>query len=169
MGIFGASALAGAMLFTNTTVSWDTFHSSLYPYSISQPSSFLHITIALTPDRRVDYFYPSLGSATTNVNVSAVTGHTLISEPSYLRSLDGRNVRRSAWIYIAGQQLPLMCADFQSIMGKYRIEQLAFVAGGMVWRVTASYDLRYQNMRSMMIRMLQSFKLQSAARTHHNP
>ena len=161
MGKLGVPALVGAVLFSGTTITWTTFHSSLYPYSISQPSSFNHYEIAVNPDLKADYFYPLVGSATTNVNITATPGREVPNETLYLRSLDGRNIRRTAWVNLAGQRVALMCADFQSVMGKYRIEQLSFLWGGMLWHVTMSYALRFKSMRSLMLRMLQSFKVRN--------
>jgi hypothetical protein len=159
MGKSALHGLAGVVLYTGVTITWSPYHSTVYDYTISQPSSYRHLVIQTAPDQRDDYFYPSLGSSTTNVNVSATRGHTLEPELQYLRSRDGKNVHRSAWVSIVGRKLPLMCADFNSLVGKYRLEQVSFMSGGRVWRVTASYDLRFQNQRSIMLRMIKSFKL----------
>src|SRR5438309_373245 len=80
MGKLGLSAFAGAMMYASATVTWTPFHSTLYPYSISQPSSFRHLTVQVAPNQFNDFFYPSVGSSTTNVNVSAIAGRDLPNE-----------------------------------------------------------------------------------------
>jgi len=151
---------AGIVVMTGITVTWSPYHSTLYPYTISQPSSFKHAVLSLSSDdERVDYFSPALGSATTNVTVSAQQGGSLQPAVEYLRSLDGHHIRQSGWIEVLGQLRPLMRADFNGYTGKWTIEEVNFTAQGYNWRVSCSYAARYSKLRSLMLRMIRSFKL----------
>lgn len=156
----GLRISAGVVVFAGVSVTWSTFHSTIYPYTISQPSSFKHAVLTLDAGK-VDYFSPSLGSATTNVQVQALPGGSIKSEVSYLRSLDGHHIRRDGYLTVLGHAWPLTCADFDGYTGKWRIEQITFPANGYIWRLTMSYASQNKNLRSTMARMLRSFKLAS--------
>lgn len=141
-------------------VNWLPFSSTVYPYTVSQPSSFRHYVFQDAANRSVDYFFPSLGSYTTNVNIYAVPGHDVANEKEYLRSIGASNVHRSMWLTLMGQRRPLICGDFKGLVGHWTIEQTTFATPGLVWRLTASYDIRYRKlMRSTLIRILKSFHL----------
>jgi hypothetical protein len=159
-----ARGVAGIAVLSGITVTWSTFHSTLHPYSMSQPSSFKHIVLTLDAGmERVDYFSPPLGSAVTNVIVEATPGTTLMNSVSYLRSIDGHNVRRSGFIPVAGQRRELIRADFNGYAGKYSIEEVTFVANGYCWRLSMSYAHKLKYLRSLMLRMIQTFKLNAGA------
>jgi len=145
-------------LFVSALLTWVPFHSTLYPYHLSQPSSFRHIVLTNAANISIDYFFPSKGSFVTNVNVVAQPGTTLPDERRYLRSLGGRHIHRSGWVRLHGRRLPLTGADFRSLAGAYHIEQLRFVFRGRLWQVTASYSPDYRRMRPLMLRMLDSFR-----------
>jgi hypothetical protein len=156
--------VAGIAVLSGLIVTWLPFHSTLHPYSVSQPSSFKHAVITLDAgSERVDYFSPPLGSAVTNVIVEARPGTTLMNSVSYLRSIDGHNIRRSGFISLAGQRRDLMRADFNGYAGKYTIEEVTFVASGYCWRLSISYAHKFRYLRSLMLRMIQTFKLNPGA------
>ncbi len=139
---------------------WSPFSSATYPYAISMPSSFRAIVIHDISNVPVDYFFPPLSSSITNLNVKAVPGHTLTDEAKRLKELGGRHVRTSAWLHIADQRVPVICADFKGLTAQYTIERVTFLGRGMVWYVTASYDHRYRNkIRPTLLRMMRSFRL----------
>lgn len=139
-------------------VSWTHFNSKLYPYAISQPSSFRHIVLSVDGQQSSDYFSPGLGSYTTNVNISASRG-PVVNVARDLKERDGVHVRASGAVAVLGRQMTLTRADFRGLAGTWVEEQLSFAAGGYSWRLTASYDTRYKRMRSTMLKMLQSFRL----------
>lgn len=149
--------IAGALLLSGITISWIHFDSNIYPYSITQPSSFRHLVLPTASDQKIDYFFPSLGSTTTNVNISATRGNAAVDVRQYLRSVEGTHVRKVGWLRIMGRNLTLTRADFKGYFGRYAEEQVSFTAGGYAWRLTASYDLRYSNLRNTMLRMIRSF------------
>jgi hypothetical protein len=157
----GAHPFLGAIVVASVSVSWSPFHSSLYPYSISQPSSFRHIVLANTASQQVDFFFPSVGSYTTNVNVVAEPGHAKRDEAAFLKGLNGRHIHVSARLRIMGHRRAVTHADFSSLAGNYSIEQVCFVHKGTVWQLTASYQTPYRKMRPMMLRMLKSFRVDS--------
>ncbi|HEX6506475.1 MAG TPA: hypothetical protein VF221_02480 [Chloroflexota bacterium] len=159
MGSFGVQRVMAAVMFASITITWTRFHSTTYPYSILQPSSFRHTMLPNVNGMTIDYFFPSLGSFTTNVNVVASPAKSLVNQVAYFRSIDGTNVHRSGWLIIMGKKRPLIQADFGGLAGKRRLEQICFVANGTMWQLTASYDLKYRNLRRTMLRMLQSFRL----------
>lgn len=158
MGGWRLKNVAGAVVFSGVIVNWMPFHSPTYPYTISQPSSFRHSVYTFPDGEKVDYFSPSVGSASTYVAVGATRGGSIQNEVKYLRSLDGRNVTRHGTLRVAGTSCALMRADFDGFMGRWRIEQVSFRSHGYVWRLTASYALRFKSLRPVMLRMLQSFK-----------
>ena len=98
----------------------------------------------------------------TNVQVEAQSGGSITSEVSYLRSIDGRHIRRNGSLTVLGHRWPLMRADFNGFTGKWSIEQISFRADGFVWRLTASYANRWKSLRPLMMRMLRSFRLASS-------
>jgi hypothetical protein len=164
MGVGKLRRIPAAVAFgvASVGVVWSPFASTIYPYSISQPSSFRHIVIRDTADVPVDYFFPSLGSSTTNLHIKAVPGHEtgIQDEVNMLRDLGGHHVRRTGWIRLAGQRLAVLCADFNTYAGQYTIERVSFTARGLVWNMTASYDLKYRKkIRPTLLRMMRSFRL----------
>jgi hypothetical protein len=161
MGILGGRRFLGAIVLASVSVSWTPFHSTLYPYRISQPSSFKHVALTNTAHQRVDYFFPSVGSFPTNVNILARPRRMLRDGGACLKQRDGYHVYRSGWLRIMGRREPLMRADFHGLAGKYSIEQVCFVQKNTVWQLTASYETKYRTMRSMMLRMLASFHIDS--------
>jgi hypothetical protein len=161
MGNFGRHRFLGAIVLASVSVSWIPFHSALYPYRISEPSSFKHVTLTNTAHQRVDYFFPSVGSFPTNVNILARPRRTLRDGGACLKQRDGHRVYRSGWLTIMGHREPLMRADFRGLAGNYSVEQVCFVQKNTVWQLTASYEAKYRTMRSMMLRMLASFHLDS--------
>lgn len=147
-----------ALVFAGITITWLPFHSGLYPYHVSQPSSFKHEVIVTASGLKVDYFFPTLtGSFPTNVNISAVRGSKIMDAVQFLRSASGHRVRRSGWMVIMGHRFPLMRAAFHGLTTNWIEEQVAFASGGYNWRLTASYEPRFVKLRSLMLRMLQSF------------
>jgi len=154
----------GAVTLAGIGVTWTTFNSTIYPYSISQPSSFRHGVWSQTDDQKVDYFYPSLGSSVTRVSIMAQRGAHATGEIPYLRDLGGHSIHQSGQLSVLGQSRRLICADLPFLGGSFRVEQLTFVAGGYVWRLTASYEMRFRWIRSTMLHMLHTFKLHDTAR-----
>jgi hypothetical protein len=155
---FGLPALA-LFAVANVGVTWSRFNSTLYPYSIQQPSSFRHIILRETSGVMADYFFPSLGSFTTNLNVKAVPGRSADNEARIIRSLGGQHVRRTGWAHLAGQREPVMGADFKTLAGRWTIERVTFVSRGYVWYITMSYEEKYRKIRPTLLRMMQSFRL----------
>lgn len=150
-------AAIGTITFAGIRVTWHPYSSTLFPYTISQPSSFRHVVITDISGRNSDYFYPDLGSNTTDVNVYAQPQH-LARDQSTLHSMGATHASRSGWVRIQGKHLQLQRRDLRGLAGHWIMEQVTFNAHGWLWHLTASYDYRYRSMRSMMLRMLQSFK-----------
>jgi hypothetical protein len=146
-----------------TTVTWKRVSSNIYPYSIYQPSSFRHLVVRETSNLLADYYYPSLGSSITNLNVKATKG-TLPKNPESNQSLTGRPAKRSGWVNIAGHRCPLMRTDFKGLIGQWTVERVTFGSHGLVWYVSASYDHRYRNLRPQLLRMMRSFRLLGQSR-----
>lgn len=161
MGKRSAHPLLGAIVLASVSVSWAPFHSSLYSYSISQPSSFRHVVLPNTANQQVDYFFPSEGSFPTNVNIVGVPGHTAGNEIAYLKQISGKHIHRSAWLNIMGHRKAIMHADFNGLAGSYSVEQVRFAYRDTVWQLTASYATKFHRMRSMMLRMLGTFRADS--------
>lgn len=159
--VFGAiktgAVLAGA-------ITWSLFHSAINPYTLSQPSSFAHVVLQ-RDGHNVDYFFPALGSFVTSVSVSGVHGRRLGDEAAYLRSSGGHHVHRSGWIRVARRLYPLLRADFYGLVGHWQIDMVSFRERGRIWQLTASYDVHYRSMRSVMLRMLNSFRFREAGTT----
>jgi hypothetical protein len=152
------------VLLGHVTITWVHFSSTVYPYAISQPSSFSHVVYVSAGHRQVDYFSPALGSATTDVNIFTSPGSSLPDPQGYLRDQGGFHVRSDGWLTVDSHRRRLTEADFQSFGNRWTVEQVSFVTRGTVWRLTASYDLKYRSLRSIMLRMVSSFKLRSAAK-----
>jgi hypothetical protein len=159
MGKLIAHRFLGAIVLASVSVSWTSFHSSLYSYSISQPSSFRHVVLPNTANQQVDYFFPSVGSFPTNVNIVATPGRAVRDEVAYLKEINGHNIHRSAWLRILGHREALMHADFGGLAGKYSVEQVRFANKDSVWQLTASFESKYRKMRPLMLRMLASFRV----------
>lgn len=157
MGIVAVRAISAVVL-SGILVSWSSFHSKTYPYTMMRPSSFTFAKLRTTGHSNVDYFFPALGSFTTNVNISATPGRDHRSERSYLLGEQGKNVHRSGWITIMGHRRALMSADFVGLVSRWRLEQVVLYAGKRTWRLTASYDRQYRKLRPVMLRMLRSFR-----------
>ena len=161
MGKRGVHPQLGAVVLASVSVSWSPFHSSLYSYSISQPSSFRHVVLSNTANQQVDYFFPSKGSFPTNVNIVASPGRAARNELAYLKDMNGRNIHRSAWLRIMGRREPVVYADFSGLAGRYSVEQVRFSYKDTVWQLTASYQSKYRNMRAMMLKMISTFRVDS--------
>lgn len=168
MVIMGMRGIIGAVLLGGSTVSltWQPFASKLYPYSISQPSSFRHEVITTASGSQVDYFFPAFtGSFPTNVNVSAVRGTDVQDEVRYLQEHNGHHVQRVGFLKFMGRHHAIVRADFDGLTGKWVEEQISFPASGYFWRITASYEPRFRRLRPLMLRMLASFRLTSGPST----
>lgn len=163
----GATVLRvlAAILLSGITVKWTRFHSHTYPYSILQPSSYQLLTQELPGKPKTDYYYPALGSYVTNVNVYC--DHSKLSATTYLRTHNGQNVHRIAWVTIMGKRRGLIRADFVNPYSRWTIEQVVFSAGGQDWHLTMSYAPQFQNQRPIMLKMLGSFKAESSSRSRH--
>jgi hypothetical protein len=149
----------GLVVLAGVSITWTPFHSTLYPYSLSQPSSFKHAVLTLdASSQKVDYFSPPLGSSVTNVTIVATPGDPLQNALDYLKSIDGHHIHRSGWISLAGARRPLIRADFDGYPGKWTVEEVSFAAAGYYWRLSMSYARQFKNLRSTMLRMIQSFK-----------
>jgi hypothetical protein len=151
---------AATILLAGVTLHWSPFNSTLYPYSIQQPSSFRHEPGVTADGIKVDYFFPVLtGSFVTNVSISATRGTTMVNPVSYLHSLNGRNVRQMGWLTVNGKKKPVMCADFSGLTSRWTEEQVSFAANGYVWHLTASFEPKFKKQLKTMLKMLQSFRL----------
>lgn len=152
--------LIGVLALTSVSVTWSRTSSSIYPYTIEQPSSFRHLVLrdpALNTE--ADFYFAPLGGSITNLNVKATTGRRDKGDGARLTALGGQHLRRVAWVHLAGQREPLMRADFKGIVVRFAIEQVTFTARARNWYVSMSYDLKYQKMRPTLLRMLNSFRL----------
>jgi hypothetical protein len=158
MGKLATHPILGALVLASVSISWTPFRSSVYSYSISQPSSFKHVVLPNTANKEVDYFFPSIGSFLTNVNIVAVPGTAVQNQKTYLKQMNGQNIHRSATLDIMGHRTAIVHADFNSLAGKFSIEQARFAYKETVWQLTASYELKYRKMRPLMLRMLASFR-----------
>jgi hypothetical protein len=145
--------LAALALLTTvgSPVTWTRVQSSLYPYTIEQPSSFRHVVLQDATNRRVDYFFPSLGSFTTNLHVSAVHGGA--------SSAETRGGTTSEVVRLAGHQRPLRRREMHGVAGRWTMEQVTFTGCGLTWSLTLSYAPQYRSLRPTMLRMLTSFRL----------
>lgn len=155
--MLGTIARVSAILaFSGITVNWLPFSSSTYPYTIKQPSSYKHVVIYDTSGSPVDYFFPSLGSSITNVNIYCDHGHLDAAED--LRAVGGKHVHRVGRILIDGTRRALIRGQFNSIVGRWTVEQVVFPDHGRIWHLTASYASQFRSQRPIMIKMLKYFK-----------
>src|SRR5947209_2456839 len=113
MGGHGLLRLMGMVLLGHVTITWVQFSSTIYPYTISQPSSFSHIVYPKDPRHKLDYFSPALGSATTDVNIIAIPGDSLPDSRNYLRDQGGFHVRSDGWVTVESRRRRITEADFQ--------------------------------------------------------
>ena len=74
-------------------------------------------------------------------------------------------MRTTGKIKISGGQRTLTGANFYSFGNHWTVEQVSFAQGGLVWRLSVSYEPRYATMRPVMLKMLQSFVVRTGA--HH--
>ena len=149
----------GVLVLAGITVHWTHVASKTYPYTISRPTSFRLAVVKDATNTNVDYYFPPLGSRTTNVNISAPFGTRARDEAAYLRSIGGRNVRNGPRMKLAGKIRTLCTAHFSGLVGPYTLEQTNFVARSRVWWLTISYEDRYRGMRPLLEKMLRSFRL----------
>lgn len=177
-GFFAGSLLSGmvsiaylvalsTIMLSGISITWHRVSSKIYPYSMSQPSSYRHVVLRDASNRPADYFFPSLGSFVTNVNVYAYRGWRAPDEEQYLSSLGGQRIHHDGSIMVARHRYAIISAHFRGIADHWTMEQTTFVANGFVWRLTASYEDRFHHLRSILLRMLRSFSLRPTARHHH--
>lgn len=151
-------ALLGVLLAIQSVgITWLHFRSSTYPYTMAQPSSFRHVVLKDAMQRPVDYFFPSLGSTTTNVNVYAVARLGAPYARSYLHMLGGKHIHNSGMVVIMGKKRHVVIAQFHGLAGKWTVEEVTIAVGSRMWYLTASYVWRYHKLRPIMMRMLHSF------------
>jgi hypothetical protein len=148
--------VAAILAVSGANVVWAPFKSSTYPYTILQPSSYKHIVIDDTAGHPVDYFFPSLGSSLTNVNVYCDHGH--VNPALSLRNSGAKHVTRVGRILIDGTRRTLVRAAFTGLPGHWTVEQVVFSMHGHVWHLTASYADQFRSQRPIMMKMLKSFK-----------
>lgn len=158
MGMALVKGIVGVVSLVGVTTTYSRVNSSVYPYSIREPSTFRHVVIPNDGEQNVDLYAPPIGSAPTAVTVYAEHdgGQNAIE---YFITHHGRNVHRSAWVTIMGRKMALECADFNSFGVHYRQEEVTFHARGYFWRLTISYELRYRSYRPVLLKMLGTFKL----------
>jgi hypothetical protein len=161
MGTVLGHRFLGVLVVASVSVSWTPFHSSLYPYRISQPSSFKHVALTNTANQQVDFFFPSIGSFPTNVNIVATPSRAVRNRVACPQGINGYHAYRRGWLTILGQREALMHADFHGLAGKYSVEQVCLVRNHTRWQLTVSYEAKYRTMRSLMLRMLASFHVDS--------
>lgn len=155
--MLGFLARVSAILaFSGVTVNWAPFRSPTYPYRILQPSSYKHMVMQNTSGHNVDYFFPSLGSLLTNVNIYC--DHIHVSAARELRSLGAKSVRGNGRILIDGNRRALIRGSFTGMAGQWTQEQVVFTDHGRVWHLTISYARQFRNQRPIMMKMLRSFK-----------
>ncbi len=160
--------VSALVAFSGITVNWLPFSSQTYPYTVQQPSSYKHVVIQDISGNPVDYFFPSLGSWITNVNIYCDHGH--LNAAADLRSVGAKHVHRVARILIDGTRRTLIRGQFNSIAGRWTEEQVVFPDHGKVWHLTASYASQFHSQRPIMIKMLKSFKPNSIGqRTRRHP
>jgi hypothetical protein len=148
--------VGAAVVFSGVTVTWATFKSPTYPYTILQPSSYKFTAIDDLAGKPVDYFFPSLGSGITYVSVSCE--HKYKSAWTVFHSNGAKHVQPDGRILIDGTWRALTRGDFEGLLGRWTEEQAVFTAHGRVWRVTASWAMRFRSQRPVEMRMLRSFK-----------
>jgi len=156
MAWYGAWQALSVVVLTSIAITWNTFSSTTYPYTIDQPSSFQHIVTTNGGEVR-DAFFPGLGSFTTNVNIYGTRASVFRDERVHRGNRNDQIRRPCGSIRIMGRRRTLLCTSFHGLAGKWAIEQVIFAANGYVWHLTASLDLRYLSWRGIMHRMLRSF------------
>ncbi|MCA1595231.1 MAG: hypothetical protein LC772_02225 [Chloroflexi bacterium] len=160
MWIRAACGAIGAVAFTGISIIWLPFASSVYPYTISQPSSFQHLIIRDTSNQQqVDYFFGGQGTAFTNVNIAAVKGSRVEKPVQYLQSKDATHIRRGGVITILGKRRRWTLAKFHGLVARWSVETTTFVAGGWTWRMTVSHDAPNKRLIPLMEKMVRTFKL----------
>jgi len=154
-GIIGAASLTGIH------IAWTHFSSDLYPYSVMQPSSFKHIVLEDAAQHKIDYFYPALGSFTTNVNIWGERTDPPPDGKREIKALGGRDVRKVGMLKVMGEGRPLVRGNFRGIGGRWIIEQVDFRSKGWTWHLTASFDPKYKRYLGTMLHILRTFKVTS--------
>lgn len=157
MGKKGITGLLALVTLAGITIKWIPFHSHVYPYSVLQPSSYRHDVIQDTSGQKVDFFFPTLGSSVTNVNIYCDDSNS--GTVKRLQSIGGTHVHRSAWMTIMGKRYPVIYADFSSYGQYWTLEQITVPMQGRIWHLTASYAHKFRNQRPIMMKMLRSFKV----------
>jgi hypothetical protein len=152
----GTLAIVGLLGFRG---SWTQFSSTTYPYTIQQPSSFRHVLIQ--NGHKSDYFFPDLGSYTTNVNIYAEPGRAVQDDVTYFHISGAQKVERHGTIQVMGHRESITRAFFHTLAGHWIEERISFVGCGLLWHLTASYDLKYRSLRTTMLHMLGTFRLRS--------
>lgn len=144
------------------------FHSTLYPYTITRPTGFMHSVVRDSLGNNLDFFFvpPPPGSFTTGATIYAVPGHTTPKETLYLRSIGGWNVHRVEYIRLSKLRVSLVRGDFAGLAGHFTIERAGFVACARVWHITLSYATDRPDSRVALLSMLKSFRLTCASRAH---
>lgn len=150
-----ASHRWAAALVAGISVHWIPFHSHIYHFTISQPTTYNHVVLRDVAHRRVDYFFPRLGDSVTNVNV--YRDGKGAKAASYLRSMGAHNVHRDGIIRIMGRKHPLISANFVGMSEHFTVEQVILRDRGQVWHLTISFADRFRSQRKIMLRMLRSF------------
>jgi hypothetical protein len=156
--MLGTVARVSAILaFSGISITWVPFRSPTYPYKMLQPTSYKHLAIDDTSGRPVDYFFPSLGSLITNVNVFCDRVHT--TARADLQSAGAKHIHSDGRILIDGRRRALVEGQFgSSLAGNWTQERAVFTAHGHVWHLTMSYAQQFRSQRPIMIKMLKSFK-----------
>lgn len=149
----------GAIVLVGISIKWSTFNSTLYPYSISQPSTFSHQVGTLGGLPADIFFANGLGSYTTNVNITAQRGNSVAQDLAVFRRQSDGTAKSVGWLRVMGHNLQLIRSKSDGLVGPWVEERVTFSAGGYTWRLTASYEPRYKRLRPTMLRMLASFKL----------
>lgn len=155
-------ALAAVVL-VRSPVFLSPVKSTVYPYTITPPAGFKYVVLVDSSGRKVDYFFPALGSFVTNINIYAVRGTTIPDGQTYLRLIGAAHVHKSGLIQIMGRKVPLMLGDFRGFVGRWTLEQTTLVACGLTWRLTVSYDVKYVRLRSTMLHAVQTFRVTCAS------
>jgi hypothetical protein len=97
----------------------------------------------------------------TNVTVVAFPGAASSDPTCHPRSILAHGLKRTGSLTVAGARRALYRASFSGHPGKWTIEQVSFEENGYCWRLSLSYARRLKELRSLMLKMLESFKLTS--------
>jgi hypothetical protein len=155
--MLGSVARVSAILaFSGITVTWVPFRSPTYPYRILQPSSYKYLAIDDTSGRPHDYFFPSLGSQITNVNIYC--DHLNAAAKKELQTAGAKHIQSDGRILIDGSRRVLFKGQFRGLIQNWTEERTVFAEHGRVWHLTISYEPRFRSQRPIMIKMLKSFK-----------